>query len=176
MGYIRTQIIITALQGGLPEHQRAVMKPSCSCCPKQKQGSASSKAPTFGWNLCSSSPSVQEMGRMRVAVAWQPPACAPEPLRPRSHLSLSAQHSCPWAQMARPGGDSGGKSPQCLPLSSQCPSPSRWIPGCRSQWKKSRGFSHVCLGARNTFGSNLLYTASSSPSFHPALPRAPWPH
>lgn len=64
------------------------MKPSCSCCPKQKQGSASSKAPTFGWNLCSSSPSVQEMGRMRMAVAWQPPACAPEPLRPRSHLCL----------------------------------------------------------------------------------------
>lgn len=25
---------------------------------------------------------------MRVAVAWQPPACAPEPLRPRSHLCL----------------------------------------------------------------------------------------
>lgn len=25
---------------------------------------------------------------MRVAVAWQPPACAPEPLRPRSHLFL----------------------------------------------------------------------------------------
>lgn len=64
------------------------MKPSCSCCPEQKQGSASSKAPRFGWNLCSSSPSVQEMGRMRVAVAWQPPACAPEPLRPRSHLCL----------------------------------------------------------------------------------------
>lgn len=25
---------------------------------------------------------------MRVAVAWQPPACAPEPLRPRNHLCL----------------------------------------------------------------------------------------
>lgn len=111
--------------------------------------------------------------------AWLLPG---NPLRERlspcayAAISVSAQHSCPWAQMARPGGDSGGKSPQCLPWTSLYLCPSGWILGCRSPWKRSRGFSHVCLGARSSFGSNLLYTASSSPSFCPAPPRSPWPH
>lgn len=97
----------------------------------------------------------------------------PARLSPCAHaaISVSAQHSCPWAQMARPGGDSGGKSPWTSP----CLCPSGWILGCRSQ-EEEQGMSYVCLGASSIFGSNLLYTASSSPSFCPAPPRSPWPH
>lgn len=182
-GYMRTQIIVTALQGALPERQRAVMMPSCSCCPKQKQGSVSSKAPTFGWNLCSSSPLVQEMGRMRMAVAWQPPACAPEPLRPRSHLCL-----CSALLPVGPDGQARrGQWREIASVSALVKPVSLFLrvdsglqvsveeeqriqpclPGCKEYlWFQppihSIQFSHPVL--------------SCPTQFCPAPPRAPWPH
>lgn len=83
--------------------------------------------------------------------AWLLPGnLLPARLSPCAHatISVSTQHSCPWAQMARPGGDSGGKLPQCLPCSNLCLCPSRWIVGCRSQGKRGRGLSQVSLGGK----------------------------
>lgn len=83
----------------------------------------------------------------RAGCAWLLPGNPlPARLSPCAHaaISVSAQHSCPGAQMARPGGDSGEKLPQCLPWSSLSVYPSGWILGCRSQWKRT-GEIQSCL-------------------------------
>lgn len=120
---------------------------------------------------------------MRVAVAWQPPACAPEPLRPRSHLCL---HSA-LLPVGPDGQARRGQWREVAPVSALVKSvslPLKVDCGLRVSGEERQALSQACLGrkenlwfqppAHSIHFSQCLPCSTQSSLVSLKSPKEPW--